>query len=224
MGRGAEIVKLEAAVLGFALAAILTAAEPVNQLTSQEKQEGYVLLFNGKNLDGWEGNPALWSVQDGTIIGTTDSHPIQDNTFLIYRKRFSDFILRFDIKLRNHNSGVQFRSTVLPNFVVTGYQADASEAGDHSAWGNFYEEKGRGRDVMRTQDEGWQKAKPLVRHGDWNSYEVFAQGSHMRLTFNGVETIDLTDDKAKDGVIALQLHAGTPMRVEFRNLRLKTLR
>jgi Domain of Unknown Function (DUF1080) len=217
-------VKLQLAIAGFALAAILTAAEPVNQLTPAEKQDGYVLLFNGKNLDGWEGDPALWSVLDGTIVGTTDSHPIRDNTFLIYRGRFSDFILRFDIKLRNHNSGVQFRSTALPNFVVTGYQADASEVGDRSAWGNFYEEKGRGRDVMKTPDEGWQKARSLVHHGDWNSYEVFAQGTRMRLKFNGVETIDLTDDKARDGVIALQLHAGIPMRAEFRNIRLKPLR
>ncbi len=212
------------ALAAIPAAAILTAAESANQLTREEMRDGYLLLFNGKNLDGWEGDPALWSVENGAIVGTTDSHPIQENTFLIYRERFSDFILRFDIKLRNHNSGVQFRSTVLPHFVVTGYQADASEVGDHSAWGNFYEEKGRGRDVMKTQDEGWQKAKPVVRHGDWNSYEVFAQGSRMRLKFNGVETIDLTDDKAKDGAIALQLHAGVPMRVEFRNLRVKVLR
>ena len=113
---------------------------------------------------------------------------------------------------------------MLPNFVVTGYQADASEVGDHSAWGNFYEEKGRGRAVMKTEDEGWLKAKSLVRHGDWNSYEVFAQGSQIRLKFNGAETINLQDDKAREGVIALQLHAGTPMRVEFRNIRLKVLR
>ena len=211
-------------MLWLAMAAALTAAEPVNQLTPQEKQDGYILLFNGKNLDGWRGDTALWSVQDGAITGTTDAHPITENTFLIYRDRFADFVLRFDIKLRNHNSGVQFRSTPLPNFVVTGYQADASEVGDHSAWGNFYEEKGRGRAVMKTEDEGWQKAKALVRHGDWNSYEVVAQGSHIRLMFNGVQTIDLNDDKAKDGVIALQLHAGVAMRVEFRNIRLKALR
>jgi hypothetical protein len=215
---------LPIAILWLALAAVLAAADPPNQLTQEEKRDGYVLLFNGKNLDGWEGDPALWSVGNGAIVGTTDSHPIQENTFMIYRERFSDFILRFDIKLRNHNSGVQFRSTVLPHFVVTGYQADASEVGDHSAWGNFYEEKGRGRNVMKTPDEGWLKAKSVVRHGDWNSYEVFAQGSHMRLKFNGVETIDLTDDKTKDGAIALQLHAGEPMRVEFRNLRVKVLR
>jgi hypothetical protein len=95
-------VKFHLGVLWFALAAMVTAAEPVNQLTPQEKKDGYVLLFNGKNLDGWQGNPALWSVGDGAITGTTDSHPIQENTFLIYRDRFADFILRFDIKLRNH--------------------------------------------------------------------------------------------------------------------------
>ncbi len=217
-------MRFQWSVACLALAAVLTAAEPLNQLTPQEKQDGYELLFNGRNLDGWEGDPALWSVQDGAIVGTTDGHPIKENTFLVYGKRFSDFILRFDIKLRNHNSGVQFRSTVLPNFVVTGYQADASEVGDHSAWGNFYEEKGRGRAVMKTEDEGWLKAKSLVRHGDWNSYEVFAQGSQIRLKFNGAETINLQDDKAREGVIALQLHAGTPMRVEFRNIRLKVLR
>ncbi|MBS1857416.1 MAG: DUF1080 domain-containing protein [Acidobacteria bacterium] len=217
-------MRLGSAIACLALTAILPAAEPLNQLTPQEKKEGYILLFNGRNLDGWEGNPALWSVEDGAIVGTTDSHPIQENTFLIYRDRFSDFILRFDIKLRNHNSGVQFRSTRLPDFVVRGYQADASEVGDHSAWGNFYEEKGRGRNVMKAPDEGWLKAKSVVRHGDWNSYEVFAQGNRIRLTFNGVQTIDLTDDQSREGVIALQLHAGAPMCVEFRNIRLKALR
>lgn len=217
-------MRLGSAIACLALTAILPAAEPLNQLTPQEKKEGYILLFNGRNLDGWEGNPALWSVEDGAIVGTTDSHPTRENTFLIYRDRFSDFILRFDIKLRNHNSGVQFRSTRLPDFVVRGYQADASEVGDRSAWGNFYEEKGRGRNVMKAPDEGWLKARSVVRHGDWNSYEVFAQGNRMRLTFNGVQTIDLTDDQSREGVIALQLHAGTPMRVEFRNIRLKALR
>jgi hypothetical protein len=77
---------------------------------------------------------------------------------------------------------------------------------------------------MKNENEGWLIAKSLVHHQDWNTYEVFAQGNRIKLTFNGVQTIDLTDDKAKDGVIALQLHAGIPMRVEFRNIRLKPLK
>lgn len=188
--------------------------------------DGFTSLFNGKNLDGWEGDPALWSVENGLIVGSSDHHPFTVNTFLIYKaKTFSDFILRGDIKLRNHNSGIQFRSKVLPGpgWIVAGLQADASDVGDHSAWGNLYEERGRERRLMKVQDEGWQKAKPVLHMGDWNTYEILAQGPHIRLTFNGVVTIDTQDSEALSGVIALQMHAGQAMRVEFRNLRIKEL-
>src|SRR5216683_2216688 len=212
---GSEIVKL---LVFFALACAAAAADH-NQLTPQEKKEGYTLLFNGKNLDGWDGDPALWSVQDGAIVGSSDGHPFKVNTFLIYKKRnFADFILKASIKLRNHNSGIQFRSEQLPGpgWIVAGPQADASEAGDEkSAWGNFYEERGRSRNMMKTPDEGWLKAKPALRKQDWNDYEILADGQHIRLTFNGVVTIDTQETQSKDGILALQLHAGEEMRVEF---------
>jgi hypothetical protein len=76
---------------------------------------------------------------------------------------------------------------------------------------------------MKSQDEGWQKAKAVLHKGDWNSYEILADGPHIRLTFNGVVTIDTLDSKATAGVIALQMHAGELMRVEFRNLKIKPL-
>ena len=175
---------------------------------AQQTGDGYILLFNGENLDGWEGDPALWSVKDGVMVGSTD------------------FVLKAEVRLRNGNSGIQFRSTLLPGpgWVVTGYQADFSEAGERSAWGNFYEEKGRGRAVMKTPDEGWRTGQKLVRAGDWNEYEILAQGNHIRLKLNGVATVDTTDHKASSGVIAIQLHIGEPMRVECRNLRIKPLR
>jgi hypothetical protein len=193
---------------------------------AQQTENGYILLFNGKNLDGWEGDPALWSVKDRVIVGSTDGHPIRQNTFLVYKQPYSDFVLTAEVRLRNGNSGIQFRSTLLPGpgWVVTGYQADFSEAGERSAWGNFYEEKGRGRAVMKTPDEGWRTGQKLVRAGDWNEYEILAQGNHIRLKLNGVATVDTTDDKASSGVIAIQLHIGEPMRVECRNLRIKPLR
>jgi len=97
-------------------------------------------------------------------------------------------------------------------------------AGERSAWGNFYEEKGRGRNVMKTIDEGWQKAKDLLRVGDWNGYEILAQGSRIRLTFNGQVTIDTEDHESPTGVIGFQLHTGDPMKVEFRNIKLKPLK
>jgi hypothetical protein len=208
------------------LPALLPAADPINTLTPQEKKDGFTLLFNGKNLDGWEGDPVRWSVQNGLIVGSSDGHPFKVNTFLIHKGTFSNFILKGDIKLRNHNSGIQFRSEQLPGdgWMVRGYQADASEVDDQkSAWGNLYEERLRGRNVMKTTDEGWRIAKPLVHHGDWNTYEILADGDHIRLTFNGTVTIDTHDSAASTGIIALQLHAGPEMRVEFRNLKIKKL-
>jgi len=188
-------------------------------------QDGFRPLFNGKNLDGWEGDPALWSVQNGAIVGSSDGHPIKQNTFLVYKEQLSDFVLKADVRLRNGNSGLQFRSTVLPGpgWVVSGYQADFSDAGDRSAWGNFYEERGRSRTMMKTPDEGWQKGQKLVRRGDWNAYEILAQGNRIRLKLNGEVTIDTTDEKASSGIIAIQLHSGEPMRVEVRNILLRTL-
>jgi len=214
-----------AVVLLLAASACLRAAA-INTLTPQEKKDGFTLLFNGKNLDGWEGDPVRWSVQDGLIAGSSDGHPFKVNTFLIHKGTYKNFVLKGDIKLRNHNSGIQFRSEQLPGdgWMVRGYQADASEVDDaKSAWGNLYEERLRGRNVMKTSDEGWLIAKPLVHHGDWNTYEILADGDHIRLTFNGVVTIDTHDSAASSGIIALQLHAGPEMRVEFRNLKIKIL-
>jgi hypothetical protein len=200
--------------------------QAINTLTPQEKKEGFTLLFNGKNLDGWDGDPVRWSVQNRVIVGSSDGHPFKVNTFLIPRGIYKNFILKGDIKLRNHNSGIQFRSEQLPGegWMVRGYQADASEVGDEkSAWGNLYEERLRGRNVMKTPDQGWVIAKNLVHHGDWNTYEILADGDHIRLTFNGVVTIDTHDSASSSGIIALQLHAGPEMRVEFRNLKIKVL-
>ena len=208
----------------LAAASALSAAD--NKLTPQEKKDGFVLMFNGRNLDGWDGDPALWSVENGAIVGTSDHHPIKVNTFLIYKGEYSNFILKGDIKLRNHNSGIQFRSEQLPGpgWIMKGLQADASEVGpEKSAWGNLYEERGRGRNVMKTPDQGWLIAKSLVHHQDWNTYEILADGDHIKLTFNGTVTIDMHDSQKMSGLFALQMHAGELMRVEFRNLKLKKL-
>jgi Domain of Unknown Function (DUF1080) len=213
-------------LLAQTLAGLPANAASQNQLTPEEKKEGFKLLFNGKDLDGWDGDPVLWTVKDGEIIGSSDGHPFKVNTFLIYKGTFRNFVLKADIKLRNHNSGIQFRSQQLPGagWMVQGYQADASEVDDaKSAWGNLYEERLRGRNAMKTQDEGWKIAKSLVHHGDWNTYEILADGDHIRLTFNGTVTIDMHDKASAAGIIALQLHAGPEMRVEFRNLKIKEL-
>ena len=211
-------------ILGW-LCAACAAAQPANQLTPEEQQQGYRLLFNGHNLDGWDGDRQLWSVHDGAIAGCSDEHPFKVNTFLIYKDEFADFVLKADVRLRNNNSGIQFRSTHIPgpDWIVMGLQADVSDEPGREAWGNFYEERGRSRTMMKTPDEGWLKAKSVVDMHGWNHYEIFAQGDHIRLTLNGVVTIDTHEGKSRSGVIALQLHGGKPMKVEFRDIKIKTL-
>ncbi len=196
-----------------------------NRLTEAERDEGYVLLFDGESLDGWDGDPSLWSVRDGSIVGSSDGHPVETNTFLIYRKPFRDFVLRLEVRLRNGNSGIQFRSEQLPGagWIVRGYQADLSDAGDRSAWGNFYEERGRRRELMATPDEGWQRAKDVVLRQQWNHYEILAEGDRVRLILNGKVTFDGTDDNTGSGIIAIQLHRGPAMQIECRNIRIKEL-
>ena len=163
-------------------------------------------LFNGKNLDGWDGDPRLWSVKDGMIVGSTEGVSLEHNEFLISKKTYSNFILRADMKLRNHNSGIQFRSKALPEWVVSGYQADAAE---NNYWGCLYEEKGK-RGVMVN---GWKdKGEKVVKLKDWNTYEILCDGDHIQIKLNGLVTADLHDSVSLSGVIALQLHHGPAMQ------------
>jgi hypothetical protein len=194
-------------VAAWCAAAILCAAEP-----------GFTPLFNGRNLDGWDGDPRLWKVENGVITGSTEGVSLDANSFLIYTKPFRDFVLRLEMKLRNHNSGIQFRSEALPDWVVRGYQADAAEG---NYWGSIYDEKGK-RGILVN---GWQgKAEKVVRPNDWNQYEIRCQGDHITLKVNGLVTADLRDSERSEGIIALQLHRGPPMQAQFRNIRVRELK
>jgi len=206
-------------------------------------------LFNGTDLTGWEGNPNLWSVEDGSIVGkTTAETPTAGNTFLIWKDgEVSDFELAFKFKMtpgndrKFVNSGVQYRSKVIDaaKWVVAGYQADF-EYGDNFS-GILYEEKGRGilakrgEKVTLIQGNGPGKRKKVVtgeagdsaeiqaaiNKDDWNDYRIVAKGNHVQHFINGKLTVDVTDETAeapKSGVLALQLHAGAPMQVEFKEI------
>jgi hypothetical protein len=180
--------------------------------------DGFVPLFNGKNLDGWDGDPRLWSVKEGMIVGSTEGAPLEHNEFLISKKKYANFVLRADMKLRNHNSGIQFRSQAHPEWVVSGYQADAAE---NNYWGCLYEEKGK-RGVMVN---GWKdKGEKVVKLKDWNTYEILCDGDHIQIKLNGLVTADLHDSVSLDGVIAFQLHKGPPMEAYFRNIQIKILK
>jgi hypothetical protein len=188
------------------------------QVTPQEKKEGYRPLFNGKNLDGWDGDPRLWKVENGEIVGATEGVTLTANSFLITKKTYGDFDLKVQVKLRNHNSGIQFRSEALPNWVVRGLQADMAE---NNWWGSIYDEKGKRGVVVN----GWKgKGEKVVKPNDWNDYEVYCKGDLIQLRLNGLLTAELHDSSKPRGVIALQLHRGPAMEVRFRNLRIKELK
>ncbi|MBK9167523.1 MAG: DUF1080 domain-containing protein [Bryobacterales bacterium] len=181
-------------------------------------QDGFRPLFNGKNLDGWDGDPRLWSVRDGMIVGSTEGVTLETNSFLITRESFGDFVLRAKVKLRNHNSGIQFRSEALPNWVVAGYQADMAE---NNYWGSIYDEKGT-RGILVN---GWKdKAEKVIRATDWNDYEITCQGDRITVKLNGLVTAELQDSARLRGVIALQLHRGPPMQAHFRDIAIKVLK
>lgn len=202
----------------LALAAgLFCAACAFAQISPDEKKQGFRPIFNGKNLDGWDGDPQLWKVVDGAIVGSTEGVKLKHNTFLASKENYSNFVLRLQIKLRNHNSGIQFRSQLFPEWVVKGYQADAAEG---AWWGSIYEEGGK-RGVLAN---GWAgKGEKVVRAGDWNDYEIFAKGDMIQLKLNGLVTATIWDKASASGIIALQLHAGPPMQASFRNIRIKTL-
>ena len=168
--------------------------------------DGFMPLFNGKNLDGWDGDPRLWSVKDGTIVGSTEGVSLEHNEFLISKKTYSNFILRADMKLRNHNSGIQFRSQAVPEWVVSGYQADAAE---NNYWGCLYEEKGK-RGVMVN---GWKdKGEKVVKLKDWNTYEILCDGDHIQIKLNGLVTADLHDSAACPASSRCSCTAARPCR------------
>jgi hypothetical protein len=220
-------------------------------LDNHPAEPGFVSLFNGKDLTGWEGNPTLWSVKDGAITGqTTTNNPIRANTFLILTNGTpGDFELRCSFKLvpgdarRFANSGIQYRSRVVDpaHWVVHGYQADM-EAGP-TFTGILYEEGMRGILAMCGQKVLCDKSgatnhvigsvgnvatiEAAIKQGDWNDYVIIAQGNHLQQFVNGHQTIDVTDEceakRALSGVLAFQLHRGPPMMAQFKNIRLKKL-
>jgi len=172
-------------------------------------------IFDGKTLSGWDGDPRLWKVEDGMIVGSTEGVKLTRNSFLIYKDReFGDFTLTAEVKLRNHNSGIQFRSVASEGWVVKGYQADMAE---NSWWGSIYEEGGR-RGILVN---GWKgKAETVVKPGDWNKVEIRCKGESIQVRINGMLTAELLDSTRLKGVIALQVHQGPPMQVWFRNFEM----
>jgi hypothetical protein len=170
------------------------------------------VIFNGKDLTGWEGDPKIWTVKDGAIVGKHEG--LDHNDFLKSKLSAGDFRLTLTAKLvdNNRNSGIQFRSARFGEHEMKGYQADMGAGW----WGKLYEESARGLLVK----EGGEK---VVKVGDWNEYEIVAVGDHILMALNGQKVVDFKDPNGmKKGIFALQVHSDKePTEVHFKDLRLE---
>lgn len=211
------------------------------------KEAPTVSLFDGKTLAGWEGLSTLWSVKDGAITGiTTKESPIKNNTFLVWTNgTVKNFELRLQYRVLNGNSGIQYRSKLVDaeKFIVGGYQADLEAGKTYS--GILYEERGRGilaergQRTLITDEDGRTKVTVIgkladskqlqasIRDEQWNDYTIIADGNHLLHFINNRQTVDVLDQQSakasKEGILALQIHAGPAMLIQFRDIRLKQL-
>ena len=199
-------------------------------------------LFDGKTLTGWSGMPSHWMVKDGAITGfTTAANPIKNNTFLVWTNgTVADFELHLKYRIQGGNSGIQYRSELKDpaEFIVGGYQADIDATPRYS--GILYEERGRGilaergqRTVVKDQDGkttvkvvgtlGTPEFLQTLIHSDsqWNEYTIVARGNQVLHFINGhlmSDCIDFGETRAQEGVLALQIHVGPPMQVQFKDI------
>jgi hypothetical protein len=234
-----RLVAARLSVIAIGLA-ILSAMNAV----ARAQEAGVKSLFNGKDLSEWKGDMKRWSVEDGAITGrTTPDTLLKYNTFLIWKGgEPADFELRLKYKIVGGNSGVQYRSKLTDpeKFIVSGYQADIDSKTQYT--GMNYEERARAflaqrgekveiaadgkKNITKIGDRGELQKK--VKNEDWNDYTIVAKGNHLTHIINGVvmsEVIDNEKEKAaKSGVIALQLHAGPPMTVQFKDIQLKQIK
>ena len=232
-------------LLGLVLLAGVVAI-PAMSLFADDAPAGFESLFNGKDLTGWKGKEGFWSVQDGAITGETKEAFKGPNTFLVYQGGdVADFELRFKYRIYSGNSGVQYRSKLINEeaMQVGGYQGDFEAGKKYS--GILYNEQNvagkRGIMAERGTKVTWDKdnkqhVEPLpmtseelqstIKPEDWNDYVIIADGNHLTHKINGHTTVDVTDespDALKSGIIAIQVHAGPPMKVQVKDIFLKKL-
>ena len=212
-------------------------------------EPGFTPIFDGKTLNGWEGDPKYWRVEDASMVGEiTPQTVIKSNTFIIWRGGSpADFELKVDYRITSGgNSGVNYRSTVVPDavtpenrFAMRGYQCDID--GQNHYTGNNYEEKGRLFLAVRgeaTHVTGVRRPIVVAHLGEnsdlgalisggWNSVHVIARGNTLMHIVNRRLMSMVIDDDAQNrtlkGLIGVQVHVGGPMKVEYRNWRLKNL-
>ena len=189
-------------------------------------QPGFSWLFDGKTLDGWEGNLEYFRLEDGAIVAGNLKSDIPHNEFLCTKKAYSDFELRLEVKLRGvgDNAGVQFRTKRLPSTTeVSGYQCDVGTAWNRSVWGCLYDESRRNKMLA---DAPAEKSMEWTKKGEWNELRIVAKGETIELYLNGNLSVDYTEKDPKierTGIIGLQIHSGPPTEALYRRIQIKEL-
>jgi hypothetical protein len=233
---------MKATSMGIGILAVLSLFPPEGEsrADSPRPPEGFAAIFNGRDLDGWEGSPKYWSVVDGCLTGKADG-TLTFNRFLTWKGgTLKNFDLRVKVKVSpGGNSGLQYRGTERPDLgesVVTGYQCDVvANRPDYN--GMLYEERGRRilahtgeKVVIDPKGQPWVVGQfPLkeFKAGEWHDFRVLAEGNHYRHWIDGQPTVDVIDLDEKgrklDGVLAVQVHVGPPMTIQYKDFLLKTL-
>jgi hypothetical protein len=226
-------------------------------VSGQKKKDGFVSIFDGKTLKGWEGDTNYWRVENGSLVGEiTADKLLKTNTFIMWRGgETADFELKLEYRIsKEGNSGINYRSeqiTEVP-YALRGYQADID--GMNRYTGQNYEERGRTTLAYRGQttkingatDNGsvkdniknnaWTKVdveksmnkdslQNFIKSEDWNEVHLVVKGNRLMHYVNGVLMSDVTDNDAVNrklkGLLGVQVHVGPPMKVEYRNIKLK---
>ena len=218
IGRGESSMR----ILSF-LTALVVSASSVLPVGQSLDKRAPVPIFDGKSFSGWEGNRAIFRIEQGAMVGGSLHDKIARNEFLCTTRTYGDFELRVKVKLLGGdaaNAGIQFRTRRIPdNHEVIGYQADLGQ----NYWGSLYDESRR-KKTLKSPDAA--QIKGVVRVGDWNDYVIRAEGTRIRLWLNGVQTVDYTEEDPSidtTGVIAVQIHAGPPSEAWYKDITLLDL-
>lgn len=227
------------------------APTPATTAAAAAGEAGFIPIFDGKTLAGWDGDPKYWRVEDGCLVGEiTPATIIKRNTFIIWRGGApKDFELKVEYRISAQgNSGVNYRSIQLTDapWSMAGYQADIDGEDRNKPplrhTGQNYEERGRtflarrgemvhidgtAKPTVVASLGDTQALKAFINDGGWNEYHLIIRGNILTHILNGHVMAVVIDDDAKnrrfDGLIGVQVHVGPPMKVEFRNFRIKQL-
>lgn len=228
------------------LAALSATAQQRGWPVATNDGSGFVPIFDGETLAGWEGDPQYWRVENGALVGeVTPTNLLKVNSFIVWRGgETRDFELKVEYRISaKGNSGINYRSVMATNFgpwAMRGYQADID--GKNQYTGQNYEEKGRtflalrGQVTRQVNNQLPQIIGSLgttnellsaIKTDDWNEYHLIVTGNTLTHILNGrVMSMVIDEDTANrkfDGLLGVQVHVGPPMKIEYRNFRLKKM-